>query len=105
MEQYAKILNDYLSQNPLGSKNCRMRTLLDRLCCCYYQQKGEDTAQIRRCFGKLDKTLKKLPIKEQDAVMDICCSLSSAHQRQGFQDGVLVGFHLFRELSERKENA
>ncbi len=98
MQSYIEILSNYLAENPLITE-CQMSKILDKLYCCYTQHKGRDGEKIRRAFRQLDSILAQLPIVQQDAVVDVACDLCIAHQQESFRDGILVGFHLFSELS------
>ena len=99
MNEYIQVLNTYLEENPPEAPGCGMTGLLDRLYCCYDQQKRGDSEQIKSCYQKLDAAVQKLPLEEQDNITHIACSLSIVTQREGFTNGVLTGFHLFRELT------
>ncbi len=99
MKEYVKALGEYLSGNPPRLSKCQMEKVLDLLYCCYSQQKGNDTEQIRQSFCRIDKILEKLPLHQQDAVVDVTCDLCINHQREGFRDGIMIGFRLLQELS------
>ena len=99
MKRYIDAFSNYLSENPMEPVGCQMNKLLDRLYCCYTQQKGMNKGHIQQSFCQLDSILSQLPIQQQDAVVDTTCNLCTAYQKEGFQDGILVGFRLFTELS------
>jgi len=100
MKEKIKAINRYLSEKPPEVTKCQMEKMLDVLYCCYAQRKGDDSAQVRHSFGEIDRILGQLPLRDQDAVVDIACALCAEHEREGFCDGIIVGFRLFSELAQ-----
>ena len=99
MQSYTEILNRYLAENPPKTTHCNIHKLLDMLYCCYSRQKAPDEEEIRQTFRRLDALLAPLPLPQQGSVVDTACDLCVAYQKEGFQDGILIGFRLFSELS------
>ena len=99
MKDYIRILEKSLSENAPALSQCKKEQVLDMLYCCYSQDSGKNKEQVHRSFERIDKILEKLPLAQQDEVVDITCSLCDEQQREGFCDGIVLGFRLFQELS------
>lgn len=104
MEPYITALRAYLMENPPVFTRCQLHSLLGMLFCCYHQQSNGDSQDAKACFGELDNILRDMPIQEQDRVVDVACKLSSLHQQEGFEAGVMVGFQLFCELNKERSS-
>ena len=48
------------------------------------------------------ETVLHLPLEDNNAVFNLCCSLCTAYEHKAFQDGLQYGAHLMLELF-RKE--
>jgi len=103
MKESIRILEKSLSEHPLILSQCGKEQVLDMLYCCYSQNSGKNKEQIQRSFERIDKILEKLPLAQQDEVVDITCSLCNEQQREGFCDGIVFGFRLFQELSMQEQ--
>ena len=53
---------------------------------------------IRDGFRELDDLLRHLPLEDNNAVFNLCCSLCTAYEHKAFLDGVQYGAHLVFEL-------
>lgn len=102
MEAYIAAINNYISENK-PTVNCpNVESLLDMLFCCYNQRNCLNTDTIRQCFRQLDAILDKLPLQQQDQVVDLTCDLCSEYQKDAFREGISVGFRLYQDLQERR---
>lgn len=100
MNQYLNILKAYLSENPVPVGNCNMDSLLGMLYCCHHQCNNIETDEMKLCFNRLDSIMEKLSKEENDQVFNLTSSLCEQYQQAAFRQGLLVGFHLFQELTQ-----
>ena len=49
-------------------------------------------------FKELDELLCALPLNDNNAVCNLCCSLCTAYERKAFIDGLQYGVHLMQEI-------
>lgn len=99
MKKYVETLEHFLADTPLQYGWEKGDVLLDALYQSYCEGQGCDSDLIGRQFQQLNNVLSALKLRQQDQVIDITCSLCSAHQKEAYKAGLLAGFHLFRELS------
>ena len=98
MDKIAQQLKAYIDTHPLdlGEGNCE--TVLGQLYQAYAESHESDPPEIRDSFKELDELLGVLPLDDNNAVFNLCCSLCTAYERKAFQDGVQYGAHLMKEL-------
>ena len=98
MDKIAEKLKAYIDTHPLdlGEGNCE--TVLGQLYQAYAESHESDPPEIRDSFKKLDELLGALPLDDNNAVFNLCCSLCTAYERKAFQDEVQYGAHLMKEL-------
>ena len=98
MDKIAQQLKAYIDAHPLdlGEDDCK--TVLDQLYQAYAESHESDPPEIRDSFKELDELLGVLPLDDNNAVFNLCCSLCTAYERKAFQDGVQYGAHLMKEL-------
>ena len=99
MKQYKEAFMAYLSKHPTDLAEAEMESILDVLFRCYQESRRSDSEDIRHCFNELDDILSKLPLEENDRVFLLICDLFDKYRKEAFQSGILIGFHLLRELS------
>lgn len=99
MKNYLKRLDSILDKSMVQYGLGKADTLLEALYQSYCEGRGCDNAIIRNQFQQLDDVLRALSIRQQDQVVDITCRLCGAYQKEAYQDGLLAGFQLYRELS------
>lgn len=59
-----------------------------------------DPAEIGDGFMELEEFLHTLPLKDNNAVFNLCCRLCSAYERKAFRNGLQYGAFLMLELTE-----
>ena len=98
MENIAKRLNAYITAHPFDSGDSDCKTVLDQLYQAYAESHESDPLEIRKSFKELDELLGALPLDDNNAVFNLCCSLCTAYERKAFLDGIQYGAHLVLEL-------
>ncbi|MEF2838787.1 MAG: hypothetical protein U0N82_13830 [Oscillospiraceae bacterium] len=99
MDKIAKRLKDYIDTHPFDSGDSDCETVLDQLYQAYAESHESDPQEIRNSFKELDELLGALPLDDNNAVFNLCCSLCTAYERKAFIAGVLYGAHLMIELN------
>ena len=99
MDKIAERFKTYIDTHhiDLGDGDCE--TVLDQLYQAYAESHESDPPEIRESFKKLDKLLGALPLDDNNAVFNLCCSLCTAYEHKAFQDGVHYGAYLMMELN------
>ena len=82
----------------IGTADSDSDAVLDQLYQAYAESHESDPPEIRDSFKELDELLGALPLDDNNAVFNLCCSLCTAYERKAFQDGVQYGAHLMKEL-------
>ena len=102
MDNIAQRLKAYIDTHPidLGDSNCE--TVLDQLYQAYQESHESDPPGIRDGFRELDDLLRHLPLEDNNAVFNLCCSLCTAYEHKAFLDGLQYGTHLITELNTGK---
>ena len=98
MENIAKRLNAYITAHPFDSGDSDCETVLDQLYQAYAESHESDPPEIRDGFKELDELLCALPLNDNNAVFNLCCSLCTAYERKAFIDGLQYGAHLMQEI-------
>ena len=98
MDKIAKRLKDYIDTHPFDSGDSDCETVPDQLYQAYAESHESDPQEIRNSFKEVDELLGALPLDDNNAVFNLCCSLCTAYERKAFQDGVQYGAHLMKEL-------
>mgnify|MGYP006319824221 FL=1 len=98
MDKIAQRLKAYIDTHSLDLGEGDCETVLDQLYQAYAESHESDPPEIRDSFKELDELLGVLPLDDNDAVFNLCCSLCTAYERKAFQDGVQYGAHLMKEL-------
>ena len=83
-----------------GDSDCE--TVLDQLFQAYQESHESDPPEIRDRFRELDNLLGHLPLEDNNAVFNLCCSLCTAYEHKAFLDGLQYGVHLITELNTDK---
>ena len=81
----------------IGEGDCE--TVLDQLYQAYAESHESDPPEIGEGFKELEEFLCTLPLEDNNAVFDLCCSLCTAYEHKAFQDGVQYGAHLMTKLN------
>ena len=98
MDKIAEKLKAYIDTHLFDPGDSDRETVLDQLYQAYAGSHGSDPPEIRDDFKESDKLLCALPLDDNNAVFNLCCSLCTAYERKAFQDGVQYGAHLMKEL-------
>ena len=72
--------------------------VLDQLYRAYAESHENDPPGIREGFKELESFLEVLPLDDNNAVFNRCCSLCTAYEHKAFLDGLQYGAHLILEL-------
>ena len=98
MDKIAQQLKDCIDTHPFDPGDSDSDTVLDQLYQAYAESHESDPPEIRDNIKELDELLGVLPLDDNNAVFNLCCSLCTAYERKAFQDGVQYGAHLMKEL-------
>ena len=98
MDKITVWLKAYIDTHPFDPGDSDCTTVLDQLYQAYAESHESDPPEIRDNFKELDELLGALPLDDNNAVFNLCCSLCTAYERKAFQDGVQYGAHLMKEL-------
>ena len=102
MDKIAQRLKTYIHTHPidLGEGGCE--TVLDQLYQAYAASHESDPPEIRESFKELDELLGALPLDDNNAVFNFCCSLCAAYERKAFIVGLQYGVHLMIEFQKQE---
>ena len=98
MDKITKRLKAYIDMHPFDSGDSYYETVLDQLYQAYAESHESDPPEIKEGFKKLDELLCALPLDDNNAVFNLCCSLCIAYERKAYLDGFPYGAHLMLEL-------
>jgi len=101
MDKIAERLKAYIDTHPLDLGEGDCETVLDQLYQAYAESHESDPPEIRNRFKELDDLLGGLPLDDNNAVFNLCCSLCTAYEHKAFIDGLQYGAHLIYELYNR----
>lgn len=99
MKEHIKMVIAALEKAPAKYKVNGAEHILDALYQHYADNLKGDSASIMQQFQQLNDLLDAFSIREQDQVVDLVCGLCAAYQKEAYQDGLVAGFQLSRELS------
>ena len=102
MDKIAQRLKTYIHTHPidLGEGGCE--TVLDQLYQAYAESHESGPPEIRESFKELDELLGALPLEDNNAVFNFCCSLCAAYERKAFIAGLQYGAHLMAEFQKQE---
>ena len=98
MKDLACRLDAYIRKYPFDSGKSDCETVLEQLYQAYAESHESDPAEIDNGFQVLEELLADLPLKDNNAVFNLCCRLCSAYEHKAFLDGLQYGAHLISEL-------
>lgn len=98
MKQYIKAFNKYMQEQWVDAGVPEGQNILDLLYYCFCIQNDLDTQEIRQSIQQMDDILKNLSLEDNDTLFDVVCDLCEKYQHEAFRTGLLVGFHLCKEL-------
>jgi hypothetical protein len=99
MDNIAKRLAAYMDKHPIDLGDTDCETVLDQLYQAYAESHESDPPEIRDGFKELDDLLGSLPLEDNNAVFNLCCSLCTAYEHKAFLDGLQYGAYLMTELN------
>ena len=99
MNNIAQRLKAYIKAHPFDPGDSDCETVLDQLYQAYAESHESDPSEITESFKELDELLGVLPLDDNNAVFNLCCSLCTAYERKSFIDGLQYGAHLMIELN------
>ena len=99
MKNYFEMLRTHIAENPpdFGDTDSVLALLYEA----YSEINNLDDAQTKTDFHALYESMNGMTLQEMDRVIDPVCRLCRDHERSGFVNGVKVGIHLGRELTEK----
>ena len=101
MQTIMNLLKRYMETCTFETGDPDCQTVLDQLFCIYRDCHASDPPEIREGFKKLDVLLGHLPLDDNNAVFNLCCSLCTAYEYKAFIDGFHYGAQLMIELEEK----
>ena len=99
MDKIAKRMKAYIDTHPFDPGDSDRETVLDQLYQAYAESHESDPPEIRDGFKELDELLCALPLDDNNAVFNLCCSLCTAYERKAFVAGLQYGAHLMAALN------
>ena len=98
MHDFVEVFNQFLAENQTAYQCPNVDSLLDMLYCCYQNHRGIDPEEIQAHFDTLYDLLGETVPGKGDDIIHTACQLCGAHQKQAFQEGIVLGFRLYTEL-------
>ena len=99
MKTIPEAMKAYLETHPFDSGSDDYATVLDQLYLAYANSHESDPPEIRKGFEELEGFLHTLPLRDNNAVCDLCCRLCAAYEHKAFLDGLQYGAHLMKEIN------
>ena len=101
MDNIAKWLKVYIETHPFDPGDSECETVLDQLYQAYAESHESDPVEISEGFKELEEFLCALPLDDNNAVFNLCCSLCTAYEHKAFLDGLHYGAQLMMEIKEK----
>ena len=98
MDDISKRLEVYIKSHKFDGGTSECEIVLDQIYQAYAESHESDPPEIRDGFKELDELLCALPLNDNNAVFNLCCSLCTAYERKAFIDGLQYGAHLMQEI-------
>ena len=102
MQSIINLLRRYMETRPFDTGDPDCKTVLDQLYRTYQDSHEPDPSDIRDRFRELDDLLGHLPLDDNNAVFNLCCSLCTAYEYKAFLDGLHYGAQLMIDLDRGK---
>lgn len=96
-----KVVQDFRAHIQKGSfdfRDDRVASVLDMLYVAYVESKDRDPKEITQGFIDLESYMEGVPIKDNDAIFMLVCTLCDLYEKRAFQDGFQLGAYLMLEL-------
>ena len=98
MQSFAEALKTYTRDHPFDAGSGDAETVLDQLYQAYAESHESDPPEISEGFKELECFLESLPLRDNNAVFNLCCGLCTAYEHKAFLDGLQYGAHLILQL-------
>ena len=98
MQSFAESLKTYTRDHPFDAGSGDAETVLDQLYQAYAESHESDPPEISEGFKELECFLESLPLRDNNAVFNLCCGLCTAYEHKAFLDGLQYGAHLILQL-------
>ena len=98
MDDISKRLEVYIKSCEFDGGTSECETVLNQRYQAYAESHESDPPEIRDGFKELDELLCALPLNDNNAVFNLCCSFCTAYERKAFIDGLQYGAHLMQEI-------
>ena len=99
MNEIATRLNAYIQSNPFDAGDSVCETVLEQLYQAYAETHESDPVEIGDGFKELEEFLHTLPLRDNNAVCNLCCRLCGEYEHKAFIDGLQYGAHLMKEIN------
>ena len=93
-----EILQRHVAENPPHYGDWNAQSVLEMLYVAYGEANRFESNESKAGFEELYASLRELPLKKIDNVIDMVCDIAHYHERDGFTEGVKLGFRLGSEL-------
>lgn len=93
MERLAKVLKDYVAQNPPVCGDAQ--AVADQLYWAFMENQRSDNEKTKEYYAILQEQV-KLPMREYDEVLYTVSSLSMEYGRVAFMEGLKIGMLLMQ---------
>lgn len=97
MEWLAKLLKDYVAQNPPACGDAR--SVVDKIYWAYMETNRMDSKKLDALYEEL-RTRINLPLREYDEVLYTISDLNLEYGRHAFLEGLKVGMLLMQEMQK-----
>ncbi len=98
MRSITERLDEYIKTHAVDLGEDENKTVLDQLYQAYAESHESDPVEIVEGFKELEEFLCRVPLADNNAVINLCCRLCSTYERKAFKDGLQYGAHLMCEL-------
>lgn len=101
MRSIINLLKRYMETCTFDTGDPDCQTVLDQLFWVYRDSHESDPPEIRDSFRELDALLRHLPLDDNSAAFNLCCSLCTAYEYKDFIDGFHYGVQLIMQLDKK----
>lgn len=94
-----EMLRKHIAENPPNYGDWNAQSVLEMLYVAFGENNRFESAESLQGFDRLYEALTALPISSIDPVIDTVCDLCHLHERDGFTEGIKLGFRLNQEMN------
>ena len=98
LPELAQRFRERIAKHDYDFKDERVASVLDMLYVAYIERKDRDPKEITQGFIDLESYMEGVPIKDNDAIFMLVCTLCDLYEKRAFQDGLQLGAYLMLEL-------